>query len=80
MLALEFGFINTDEMLDKISRQQFYEWMAYYQIQPFGDQRRDMRSAQIAASMGSGNPMDYMMFLEVEQDESAIEAMASLFQ
>jgi len=80
MMALEFGYVNPIEMLHQISRDQLYDWMAYYQIQPFGDQRRDMRSAQVAASMAGGKPIDFMLFLEAEEGDSEIESIASLFQ
>jgi len=35
-LALQLGYANVDEMLSEISAREFSEWIAYYQIEPFG--------------------------------------------
>lgn len=53
-----------DAMLYRMTREQFREWQAYYQIQPFGDQRADIRAATVAQSMAGGILTDYMQFLE----------------
>lgn len=44
-LALELGRVDVDGMLDDINERQFSEWRAYDRIQPFGDERQDLRSA-----------------------------------
>lgn len=40
-LALELGYANVDAMLDEITAQQFEEWIAYYQLEPFGTLSED---------------------------------------
>ena len=35
-LALQLGYVNVDEMLSQISYREFIEWLAYYQLEPFG--------------------------------------------
>ena len=48
-------------MLDQITYRQLLEWSAFYQIEPFGDLRDDIRSGWAAASIcnhlkGKGSP------------------------
>lgn len=55
-------------MLDRISIELFYEWMAYAELEPFGEERADLRSAIVATVManawaGKGKkykPADFM--------------------
>ena len=35
-LALQLGYVNVDEMLSQISFREMNEWIAYYQLEPFG--------------------------------------------
>lgn len=53
------------------------EWMAYYQIEPFGDYRADVRSGVVAATLANANrapnakvftPEDFMPFVAVHAD------------
>lgn len=44
-LALQLGYVNVDEMLSQISYKEFIEWLAYYQIEPFGILAEDAISA-----------------------------------
>lgn len=60
-------------MLGRMSSREFSEWMAFYNIDPFGDQRADLRAA-IQSSLlfnvnrGKGQSAksveDYMPFSE----------------
>ena len=34
-------------MLDKITIRQLYEWSAYHEVEPFDEQRADLRAARI---------------------------------
>lgn len=36
-------------MLAQITGQQFIEWMAFYELDPWGDQRADLRMAEMLA-------------------------------
>jgi len=42
------GQPNVDAMLDGLTQEQLFEWMAYGQVEPFGEERADLRSAIIA--------------------------------
>lgn len=44
-LALQLGYANVDEMLSEISNKEFIEWIAYYQLEPFGILAEDALSA-----------------------------------
>lgn len=47
-LALHLGYASPTLMLEEITPQQFMEWMAYSQIEPFQDVRSDYHAALIA--------------------------------
>lgn len=38
-------------MLREISVHEFREWQAYYKIEPFGEERQDLRIASIVATI-----------------------------
>ena len=44
-LALELGWPNVDAMLREMTAEQFDEWIAYYQLEPFGILAEDALSA-----------------------------------
>ncbi|MBQ1771733.1 MAG: hypothetical protein II000_07310, partial [Clostridia bacterium] len=44
-LALQLGYANVDAMMREMTAQQFDEWIAYYQIEPFGILAEDALSA-----------------------------------
>lgn len=39
------------ELLDRMSSREFAEWMAYYGIEPFGEERADLRQAYTTAAV-----------------------------
>lgn len=42
-------------MLQEISADKFVEWMAFYEIDPWGEQRADLRAAQQMSIMVNMN-------------------------
>lgn len=48
-LCLELGYPHPDVLLSQITSRQFGEWMAYYNVEPFGDNRADLRSGILAS-------------------------------
>lgn len=48
-LALNLGRADVDAMLDEMSAIQFREWMAYAELEPFGGDVDEIRSAQLRA-------------------------------
>lgn len=43
------------ELMNRISAREFAEWKAYLQIEPFGEDRDDIRSAIIACVIANCN-------------------------
>lgn len=39
------------ELLDRMSSREFSEWMAYSQIEPFGEERADLRQAMTTSAI-----------------------------
>ena len=59
------------ELLGRISSRELSEWMAFYRLEPFGDQRADLRQAITTAMLANVNrkrsakaaePKDFMPF------------------
>lgn len=42
-------------MLDGMNIRQFREWYAYAELEPFGEERADYRSAQVCAMIANAN-------------------------
>lgn len=43
------------EMLGRISSRELSEWMAFYELEPFGDERADLRSGIVASTIANVN-------------------------
>jgi hypothetical protein len=43
------------ELLDSISYRELVDWSTYYRVEPWGEQRADMRSAQVASTLANIN-------------------------
>lgn len=43
------------ELFERIDSREFSEWMAYAEIEPFGEERADLRSGIIAATVANAN-------------------------
>ena len=66
------------ELLDRMSSREFSEWMAYYAIEPFGEERADLRQALTTSAVHNSiqaqtkrpkwtKPEDFMPFKEPAQ-------------
>lgn len=49
------GEPNVDYLLGSISQRQFVEWMAYYNLNPFGEERADTRAGIVASTVAEVN-------------------------
>jgi len=47
------GIIDVDWLLDNISSVRLTEWMAYYQLEPFGQDRDAINTGIIASTMAN---------------------------
>ena len=71
-------------MLSEISSRQFAEWMAYGRLEPFGEERDDLRMGIVASVIANSNrgknqkpykPGDFMPSFEPETEEQAAERL-----
>lgn len=69
-------------MLGEISSRQFAEWMAYSRLEPWGEDRDDLRMGIVASVIANSNrgkgkkpykPQDFMPNFEPEDEAAAIE-------
>jgi len=76
----------VDAVLKSMSAEQFYGWMEYAALEPFGEERADLRIAildsLVANALGGKGkrftPRDFMPFAEDQQPTT--EALHSKFQ
>lgn len=72
-------------LLSSMSSREFTEWMAYYQIEPFGEEIADVRNAiSTAAIVNSANGIKRGVkvadFRVMPQEENAPPDAATLYQ
>ena len=70
------------ELLERISSRELAEWQAYYMLEPFGEERKDLRAGTISATVANiargeqkpFQPSDFMpRFDQAEEPEGAEE-------
>jgi hypothetical protein len=44
-----------EEMMERMSREEFLGWIAYSEIEPFGDEREDLRAGILWSLLGMVN-------------------------
>ena len=49
------GEVDVDALLARLSSRQISEWMAYYALDPFGEERADLRAAMVMALLANIN-------------------------
>jgi len=49
------GEVDVDALLARLSSTQISEWMAYYALDPFGEERADLRAAMIMSLIANVN-------------------------
>jgi len=76
-------------MLATISSRKLSEWMAYYQIEPFGEERGDLRAAIIASTLAniwrgknskSYKPSDFMPKFDEQQNRGGAQTAEQMRQ
>ncbi len=82
-LALAMGR-TLQELGDAMTAEEFGLWLALYRIDPWGEQRADLRAGIVAStianyagmtrskSAGAAKPTDFMAYID-KQDESHVE-------
>ena len=75
--------------MQEISSREFAEWAAYYEIEPFGEERADLRAGVVASMVGNSaggkqgggsfEPADFVMsFGQRETDWRMMLAQAQM--
>lgn len=67
-LALALGEVDVDGMLDRITPEQFVEWIAFYSLEPFGDEWR--QAALIAAEAANAGKIALTPHMKTRLRES----------
>ena len=80
-LALELGYANVDAMLREMTAQQFTEWIAYYQLEPFGTLMYDVEwatwkalyaNAHMKKGKSTIKTKKFLLYGEKERDASEL--------
>jgi len=54
-LALALG-CTVEELLDRITALELDEWLAYYNLEPWGEERADLRAGIISSTIANCRP------------------------
>ena len=85
-LALALGK-TVAELRQGMTAEELHEWMAYYEIDPFGNDRADLNSAIVASTMANCHrgktqrpykPADFMPKFDQVKHEQPIEDMIAV--
>jgi hypothetical protein len=82
-LALALGK-TVRELRETLSYREFVEWCQFYEIEPWGDHRADLRAGVIAATLQNvyyqavgaeqtARPLDYMPYVDKPEPEKEPE-------
>jgi hypothetical protein len=75
----------VDGLAEEMPSYLLSEWVAYYQVEPFGEERADVRSAIVAATVANSNRgkdqkvmeiQDFMPKFEAKEPQSVEEMIA----
>ncbi len=73
------------ELLARVDSRELSEWMAYYQLDPFGNVREDLQAGIVASTIANVNrgkndkafqPSDFMPFME--KPEQTVDDMKAV--
>ena len=80
-MALALGYANVDAMLREMTAEQFDEWIAFYQLEPFGILAEDTilahwKAIYVNAHRKQGKPTmkteKFLCFKEQQKDASEL--------
>jgi len=70
--------MTVKEMLSRMDSRELAEWAAYYSVEPFGEERGDLRAGIVASVIANVNrgknvkaygPQDFMPYAKKESSE-----------
>lgn len=47
--------VSVEHLLENISSKELTEWMVYYELEPFGEEREDLRMGIICSTIANAN-------------------------
>ena len=83
-----------DGMLERIPSTLFDEWLAYFNIEPFGEMRAELRNGLLCSIIANTNrdpkkiptpfkTIDFMHYLRIDEhkkDKQSVEEMKDIFK
>lgn len=79
-----------DGLLNELSSQQLAEWLAFFQLEPWGEERADLRAGIVASTIANVNrpakrkkafePKEFMPQFGVEPDDAELAALRLMAQ
>lgn len=84
-LALALGR-SLQELRQSISVREFFGWMAFYRLNPWGEERQDARIAQLASVCANGllkgkfKPKDFMFDFRRSRVRQTVGDMLAVFK
>ena len=75
-------------MMERINSRELTEWIAYWQIEPWGEERADYRSGMIASVIANVNrgkggrrykPQDFMPKFGLSKKQKPVKEMRNIF-
>ena len=88
MLALALG-MTVRELLARMDSRELAEWMAYYQLEPFGGFRGDLHAGLVCSTIANANkgkrgkpftPADFMPLNKPDNKEQTEDDMRGLLE
>lgn len=81
--------MTVEEMLTRMSSRELTEWMAYAQLEPFGEARGDLRAGIVASTIANANrdakkqphpytPHQFMPLVEEPEPDAEMVASKAL--
>ena len=83
-LALAMGR-TIEELRAVLSYREFLDWCVYYEVEPWGEPRADLRAGIVASTIANyagkqradgvepASPYDFMPYLDRQQDQAVAE-------
>lgn len=87
-MCLALGIPHPDYLLGLLTARQLADWEAYYGVEPFGDERADLRAGIVACTIANIHlkkgkdplsALDFMPFAEKPRNVAA-ERLRKFFQ
>lgn len=87
---MALGRPDVDGLLGELSSSQLAEWLAFYQLEPWGEERADLRAGIVASTIANANrsqkqkkpytPEDFMPRFDGEEEDPEETAMRLMMQ